>query len=124
MTVTTQNLLKYLPIDDKIRQETLVKLAGYSPQQKISLDETLWLMVHELLMVQSQYEFELALLEIEKGKGEMDNQLYPRIKEQVYMRFLRDIAENKEAESIEDIRLSLQKLIKKNTGKKTVKKTN
>ncbi|MCL4338379.1 hypothetical protein M1271_01685 [Patescibacteria group bacterium] len=111
MVVTTQQLLKFLPIDEKVRQDTLAKIGSYTPDQKLMLEKILWSAYYDYLKANIQYEFERALLDVQEGKRSMDKSLYRKIEDQVYQKFMRDLREQQESETITQLRDEFKQMI-------------
>lgn len=111
MRISVKHLVKFLPMDDKVRQETLAKLDSYKPDQKKALEEFCWAMFYELLNTNVKYELDKAVLEIRDGNKDLDRNLYRKIEDQVYARFMRDIREEEESETIDEIRKKFRSMI-------------
>ncbi len=111
MIVTSQHLLKFLPIDEKVRKETLAKIGLYTPDQKLMLEKILWAAYYDLLKANIQYEFERALLDVQNGKRALDKNLYTKIEDQVYQKFMRDLREQQESETITHLRDEFKQMI-------------
>lgn len=111
MMVTTKHLLKFLPMDEKTRRETLTKLDSYTPDQKLALSKLLWSMFYQLMDTDIKYEFELAKQDIKDGKRELNKNLYRSIEDQVYQRYMRDLREGQETDTIGKLREDLKKMM-------------
>lgn len=104
MQITNRHLLNFLLIDEKVRQETLVQMNNYTPDQNLELSKLLWMMFYELIHLETKYEFEKALIDIKDGKRRLGQNLYKQIKEQVFARFIRDLHEEQEADTVKELR--------------------
>jgi len=111
MMVTTKHLLRFLPMDETVRQETLMRMDSYTSDQKLALSELLWSMFYELIDADIKYEFEQAKINIKDGKRELDKNLYRSIEDQVYQRYLRDLREGQESETIGTLREDLKRMM-------------
>lgn len=106
--ITNIQLLKFLPLDAGVRAEFLGAIENFDADQTLELSKTCWILFYELINAQVQYEFKKALIDITVGKGKLSPTLYREIEDHVYMRFLRDLKDQQEAELIEDIRNKLK----------------
>lgn len=112
MQITLKHLIKFLPMDEKVRNTQLSKLDKYTNDQRYSLTMHLWSQFDELLKISAEKEFDKALLDVKKGKIHLENNLYIKIEEQIYNRFMRDISELQEEDEIEKLRNNLVTLTK------------
>ncbi len=111
MRITTKLLLRYLPIDDNIRQKVLANMDSYSPDQKYELEKTLWTMFDELLETNYNYELKQALMEVKGEVKNLSSDFNAKIEEQVYQRMMRDLQDEQEAETIEELRNDIKKMM-------------
>ena len=111
MTITLKHLVQFLPMDEKVRQDTLAQMDSYSPDQKLALSELLWGMFYELMDADITYEFKKATADIKDGKRNMDKDLYRSIEDQVYQKYMRDMRDTAETSSINELRDDLKKMV-------------
>lgn len=109
--ITTKHLLKFLPVDDIVRQETLAQIDKFTPDQNFELSKLLWMMFYELLDVEAKYEFEKALVDVKDNKRELRKDLYKQIEHQVFMKFMRNLREEQEVEVIDKMRDRLKAMV-------------
>ncbi len=111
MPITVKNLIQFLPIDEKVRQQVLAKYDGFSDDQKLAMSKLCWTMFYELLHAQTNYEFKKALLDVKEGKGKLKNTLYKEIEERVYKKMVDDLRKGGQAEAIKEVREKIQKAV-------------
>lgn len=80
---TRAQLLTCLPLDEKVRAETLSRLGELSQDQQLELSKTCWKMFFQLAKDQADYEFHAALIEA-GDKKQVDPK---KIEEEVHKKF-------------------------------------
>lgn len=117
MDITIPHLLRFLPMDESVRARAIKRLSSYTPDQKLALEKFCWMMFYELLGASVKYEFDRLMLDAKEGKRTLGTDAYQKVEEQVYMRFMRDLREQHEATSIDEIRGTLKQIVQKRLGK-------
>lgn len=110
-TITSQHLINFLPFDEKVRSDILADLDSFDEDQKIQINKTCWLLFYELVNVQTNYEYQVALSGIAEGKKKLTKGLYTQIADEVYLRLLRDLKDAQEAVVIDELRDKLKKMV-------------
>lgn len=119
--ITIQQLLKLLPVEDKLRQEVLSELPRYSDDQKLDLSKMCWMMYYELIDAETQYEFKKALVDVKNGIRKLSSDLYQQIENQIVMRFKRNLREEQEAEMVDEVRERLKAIVMEKMKNKNTK---
>lgn len=112
--ITVSQLLKLLPMEDKLRQEILSELPKYNDDQKLSLSRLCWMMYYELIEAETQYEFKKMLVDAKDGRRKLSSDMYQQIENQVVMRFKRNLREEQEAEMVDEVREKLKAIVAEN----------
>lgn len=112
MDITLKNLINFLPIDNKVRQEILAKMDSFTPDQRLAMSRVCWGMFYELVKSQINYEFEKTLNEAQTGKAKLKNQLYKEIEERVYEEYVDKLRKGVEVTALEDVRSKIQETVK------------
>ncbi len=110
-TVTNRQLIKFLPIDEKVKMDILAKIDTFTADQNYELSKLCWTVFYELIDMETAYEFKKAILDASEGKRSLQNEMYKKIEEQVFQRFIRDLREEQEADLLEETRQKLQAMI-------------
>lgn len=106
--------LRILLQDEKTKEEILSGIDKLVPSKGLELDSFCWLIFYKSVDNQINYEFEEYLTSVKEGKRNLENELYGKIKEQVYQRFVRDLREESDCAKIEDIGRQLKVMINNN----------
>lgn len=106
---TTKQLLKILPISEKLRKEILSKFDSLSEDQKLGIKKICWLMFFEFYNNKVAYEFKKRLLAIKNKKGELKNKFYQEIEKEVYKELREILLQEAEKETVVKVREELKK---------------
>lgn len=111
MRVTVKHLLRFLPMEENVREDYLKSVDSYDEDQRLALSQLCWGMYYDYLNATVRYEFEKALDEAKKGQRKAEEDLYSRIEDMVLAKFMRDLGEQQETQSIDEIRQDVKALI-------------
>lgn len=111
MKITTKQLLNFLPLDPQTKAVVLINSDKYKDDQKRALERFCWKLFYTLIDYETEHEFEKTLEKAKEGNIKLDSNLYQQIENRTYKKFLRDIMQQIEYESISEVRSGLQQLI-------------
>jgi len=116
MKVNLKTLIRFLSLDERIKENTLKNFDSYNDDQKFEVSRECWDTFYKMINLEVNKEFELAQEDLKVGKRDFQSTIYENIENQVYQRFIRDIRDQQESESLEDIRSGLHKILAAGTN--------
>ena len=110
--LTTQQILKILPMSEDIRTDILTKFDGFNEDQKLSLRKLCWTMFFQLYNDQVNYEFQKTLLEVKDKKRGLQKNMYQKIEDQVFNQLKQKLLIHADKSAVENVRSKLQQFFR------------
>ncbi|MBI2074504.1 MAG: hypothetical protein HYT83_01560 [Candidatus Levybacteria bacterium] len=121
MTITTKEIIKLLPFEDKFRLELLEKFDSLNPDQKFNMEQILWDAYFALYKLKLDENLQLAFLRAKENQEKLDKDFYKRVEEQTEKELSENTIEVTEEVDLEAARKAMEKIIKEIRATKQAK---
>ncbi|NMB84311.1 hypothetical protein GYA28_03400 [Candidatus Roizmanbacteria bacterium] len=112
--MTTKDIIKNLPLEDKTKNTLLEKFDTFTPDQKFDLEQVMWDAYEAIYNLKLQENLDLALLEAKENKESLDPEFYARVKVQTEKEMAKYLLGSTTEAELKNIRQKIQSLINRN----------
>jgi len=111
MTISTKQLLHFLPIEEGVRNAILSQYDAMTPSQQWEVSKTCKLMYRELFKSAIDVELQKAI-DPQNENAILSNDLYQEIEKKVHQDFMGKIERSEQVTGLDEVRQKLQSYMK------------
>lgn len=111
MKITTKDIIKILPFDEKFKTELLNEFNHLDPDRKFNIEQALWDAYDNFYELKLKENTRLAFLNVEQGKEEFDENFNKRIREKTDKEMQEEAQKNIEQTDLNAAKSAMEKIV-------------
>ncbi len=112
MKLSTENIIKIIPLEEAFKDELLKQLPSLTPDQRYNMADIIWGAYYTYLDILVERNVELALERAKEGKETLDKSLYKRIYDETEKELQTTGAQVVSEKDLETARAAMEKIVK------------
>lgn len=112
MKVTTDNIIRFLPLDKPFKDYLLENFSKFNPDQRFNIEQLLWNTFEALYKLKLEEIFELAFLRAKNNQEKLDEDFYKRVRQQTDKEFENDFLNTTTDTELSSVRQKLESFLK------------
>lgn len=113
MKLTTQNIIKALPIEPALKQQVLEGWESMETSRKFALEQFIWDTYYALYQLRLQENLQQGMLRARENKETLDSSFYQRIQEQTEKDMEKEESVTQTQGELTQVREKLEALLQK-----------
>lgn len=113
MKITTKEIIKILPFEEKFRNGLLESFDSLNPDQKYHIERVVWNFYEALYNLKLQENLETAMINVRKGSADVDEEFYGKIKKQTEEEMTKSFYQGTADADLTKIRTKLEEILSK-----------
>jgi len=110
--MTTKDIIKILPFEEKFKNNLLSQFDELSIDQKFSLEQILWETYIAFYNLKLEDHIQLSLLRTKDNQEPLDSNFYKKVREQTDEEMQQEATKNIETKDLEAARIAMEKIVK------------
>lgn len=94
MQITTKNIIKALPFDERFKMELLNEFDFLTPDQKFTITRLMWDTFQAIFTIKLDENMQKALQDVEEEKEKLNNTLYNKVRQRTLQQLENDLEAN------------------------------
>lgn len=112
MKITTKDVIKILPMDERFRLSLLTEFDDMHPDEKFQMERVLWDVYGQYYTFRLQQNMQKALLKAEKNEAQLGPKLFSKVRIQTEEELKRESMTKVETVDLHEVRERIQNLMK------------
>lgn len=112
MALTTKDIIKIIPFDDKFRDELLRDFDGLDSDRKFDIEQAIWDAYDLLYEFKLKENTQLAFLKAENNEENLDGDFYKRIREKTDKEMQELSIDKVEQSSLDEARKAMEIIVR------------